>query len=142
VRRRGQRELEDVRRYAVAEFARDLLSLADNLDRAVASARQAGIGTGPLVEGVELTQRQFLQVMEKHGIRPIEAEGQKLDPNLHQAMLQIESAEAEPGTVVQQMQIGYVIHDRLLRPAMVAVAKSPEAPAAEEAPSETPPEDG
>jgi molecular chaperone GrpE len=128
VRRRSQRDLEDVRRYAVADMARDLLTLADNLDLALTSARQAGIGAGPLVDGVELTQRQFLQVIAKHGIRPIEADGQKLDPNLHQAVMQVETADAEPGTVVGVMQVGYLIHDRLLRPAMVSVAKAPSAP--------------
>jgi len=136
VRRRSQRELQDARRYAVADFARELLALADNFDLALASARRAGIGAGPLVDGIELTQRQFLQIMEKYGIRPIAAEGQPLDPNLHQAVMQVEAADATPGTVTQVLQVGYVIHDRLLRPAMVAVAKTPEPPAATEPPAE------
>jgi molecular chaperone GrpE len=129
-RRRAQRELEDVRRYAVTEFARDLLALADNLERAMASAKAGDDEAGDqsaLIEGVELTERQFRQILEAHGIRRIEAEGQKLDPNLHQAMMQIDDAEAEPGTIVEVVQVGYTIHDRLLRPAMVAVAKAPDA---------------
>jgi molecular chaperone GrpE len=129
-RRRSQRELNDTRKYAVAEFARDLLALADNLERAMASAKASDDEAGDqsaLVEGVELTERQFRQILEAHGIRRIEAEGQKLDPNLHQAMMQIDDAEAEPGTIVEVVQVGYTIHDRLLRPAMVAVAKAPDA---------------
>jgi molecular chaperone GrpE len=108
------------------------LALADNLELALASAKAGDEATGDLgalTEGVELTQRQFLQVLEKHGVARIEAEGQKLDPNLHQAMMQIDDADAEPGTVVQVMQVGYTIHDRLLRPAMVGVAKAPDATA-------------
>lgn len=134
-RRRAQRELDDVRKYAVAEFARDLLALADNLERALTSAKASDDEAGDrsaLVEGIELTERQFRQILEAHGIQPIEAEGQKLDPNLHQAMMQIDDAEVEPGTIVQVVQIGYTIHDRLLRPAMVAVAKAPEAAPAPE----------
>jgi molecular chaperone GrpE len=129
-RRRSQRELNDTRKYAVAEFARDLLALADNLERAMASAKASDDEAGDrsaLIEGVELTERQFCQILEAHGIRRIEAEGQKLDPNLHQAMMQIDDAEAEPGTIVEVVQVGYTIHDRLLRPAMVAVAKAPDA---------------
>jgi len=134
VRRRSRRELEDMRKYAIADFARDLLTLADNLDRAIANA---GAEQSSLLEGVQLTQRQFLQVLEKFGIRPVAAEGQKLDPNLHQAMMQVESGAVEGGTIVQVLQVGYTIHDRLLRPAMVAVAKAPEAaPEAAEAKTE------
>ncbi len=134
-RRRAQRELGDTRKYAIAEFARDLLTLGDNLERALASARggeNEAVDQNALIEGVELTERQFHQVLEKYGIQPIEAEGQKLDPNLHQAMMQIPHPEAEPGTVVQVVQIGYTIHDRLLRPAMVGVAKAPDADATAE----------
>ena len=138
-RRRGQREIEDARKFAISEFARDLLGLTDNLTRALESARDDNgdngdaAAQGALLEGVELTQRQFLQALENYGIQPIEAEGQKLDPNLHQAMLQIDDDEVEPGTIVQVIQIGYTIHDRLLRPALVAVAKATET----EVPAET-----
>ena len=135
-RRRGQREIEDARKFAISEFARDLLGLTDNLTRALESARDDNgdaAAQGALLEGVELTQRQFLQALENYGIQPIEAEGQKLDPNLHQAMLQIDNDEVEPGTIVQVIQIGYTIHDRLLRPALVAVAKATET----EEPAET-----
>ncbi|MDP6706651.1 MAG: nucleotide exchange factor GrpE, partial [Alphaproteobacteria bacterium] len=116
----------------VALCARHLLPRADIRGVAPAGARGGDEATGDLgalTEGVELTQRQFLQVLEKHGVARIEAEGQKLDPNLHQAMMQIDDADAEPGTVVQVMQVGYTIHDRLLRPAMVGVAKAPDATA-------------
>jgi molecular chaperone GrpE len=128
-RRRARRELDDAHKYAVAEFARDLLSLADNLERALVSAKAGEEAAGDLsalIEGVELTERQFQQILEKHGVSRIEAEGQKLDPNLHQAMMQIDDEAAVPGTVVQVVQVGYTIHDRLLRPAMVGVAKAPE----------------
>jgi molecular chaperone GrpE len=127
VRRRAEREAEDVRKYAVADFARELLGVADNLQRALAGAtaeaRRSAPELGPVLDGVELTERELMKALEKHGVRPVEALGRKLDPNLHQAVAQIEHPEAQPGEVVQVFQTGYTIADRLLRPAMVAVAK-------------------
>lgn len=127
LRRRTEREKTDLRKFAAAEFARDMLGVADNLQRALAAvpaeAREGNEDLSRLLEGVELTERELLSQFEKHGVKTVEPLGQKLDPNLHQAMVQIEDASVEPGTVVQVMQAGYVIHDRLLRAAMVGVAK-------------------
>ena len=136
VRRRGQKDLADTRKYAITEFARDLLAIGDNLDRALTSARAEEGSANPgdlggLLEGVELTERQFQQILEKFGVKKIDAEGQKLDPHLHQAMMQVEHGEAEPGTIVQVVQTGYTLQDRLLRPAMVGVAKAPASAAAD-----------
>lgn len=127
VRRRAEREAEDLRKYAISDFARDLLGVADNLRRALdsvtAEARAGNAELAAFLSGVELTERELLKTLEKYGVKPVEAMGCKLDPNLHQAVTQIE-AEAEPGTIVQVFQTGYTIFDRLLRPAMVAVAKA------------------
>lgn len=127
LRRRTEREKSDLRKFAAADFARDMLSVADNLQRAIAAvpaeARESNEDVSRLLEGVELTERDLLSQFEKHGVKAVDPLGQKLDPNLHQAMVQIEDASVEPGTVVQVMQAGYVIHDRLLRAAMVGVAK-------------------
>ena len=127
LRRRHERELADARRYAIGDFARALLDIYDNLQRAIAAVpadqRDGNPGLATLLDGVELTERELAKVLERNGVRPIEALGQKLDPNLHQAVLQVEHDEAEPGTVVQLLQPGFTIHDRLLRAAMVGVAK-------------------
>jgi molecular chaperone GrpE len=128
-RRRAQRDVEEARRYAVAGMARDLLGVADNLRRALESvpdsAREGEFGN--LLAGVELTERELLRAFEKAGISRIEPLGQKLDPHFHQAMMQVPDGTAEPGTIVQVVQVGYKIHDRLLRPAMVGVATAPQA---------------
>lgn len=125
-RRRAQREVEDARKYAVANFARDVLTVADNLSRALAAVPEDAVGGDDLkalVDGMSLTERELLAMLERHGIRKIEPKGEKFDHNLHQAMFEVESPDAEPGTVVEVAQAGYVIGDRLLRPAMVGVAK-------------------
>jgi molecular chaperone GrpE len=125
-RRRAQREVEDARKYAVANFARDVLTVADNLSRALAAVPEDAKGheeLSALIEGVSLTERELLAMMERHGIRKIEPKGEKFDHNLHQAMFEAEVAGVEPGTVIEVAQAGYVIGDRLLRPAMVGVAK-------------------
>lgn len=126
VRRRGEKEVADAHAYAATKFARDILSVADNLGRALAalSAEQrADEGIKPLVTGLEATERELLSVFERNGITRIAAIGLPLDPNQHQAMLEIPSDQT-PGTIVQEMQAGYMMKDRLLRPAMVAVAKA------------------
>ena len=127
VRRRAERDGEDARKYAISGFARDLLAVADNMHRTLAAvpedARQEEGPLSTLLEGVELTQRELMAAFERHGIRAIEPMGEKFDHNWHQAVVQLDDAEVEPGTVVQVMQVGYAIADRLLRPAMVAVAK-------------------
>ena len=129
VRRRMEKDATDARNYAATGFARDILSVSDNLSRAVDAIppedRQSDKMKG-LVDGIEATQRELDKVFSQHGITRIAAVGMPLDPNQHQAMIEIPSADAEPGTVVQEMQSGYMIKDRLLRPAMVGVAKKPD----------------
>ncbi len=127
VRRRLEREKADATAYASTGFARDMLSIADNLTRALAAIpdeMKADEKMKPLVTGLEATGRELETVFGRHGIKKIEAMGEKLDPNRHQAMLEIERADVAPGTIVQEMQGGYMIRDRLLRPALVAVAKA------------------
>ena len=128
LRRRTERELKDAKAYAVTAFARDMLSVSDNLRRALEAlpdeARAAAdTGLSALVEGVEMTERGMLSTLERHGVRRIDAEGQKFDPNFHQAMFEIPNADMPNNTVVQVVQAGYAIGDRVLRPAMVGVAK-------------------
>jgi molecular chaperone GrpE len=129
VRRRMEKDVADARAYAATGFARDVLSVADNLARAVESVpadlREDAKFKG-LVQGIEATQRELEKVFAQHGISRIAAIGLPLDPNQHQAMLEMPSADAEPGTVVQEMQPGYMIRDRLLRPALVGVARAPD----------------
>jgi molecular chaperone GrpE len=128
VRRRAEKDAADARAYAATGFARDILSVADNLSRGLAAipgdAREDDRFKG-LVTGLEATGRELDNVLARHGITRIEAMGATLDPNKHQAMMEMPS-DAEPGTVVQEMQAGYMIKDRLLRPALVAVAKKPD----------------
>ena len=129
VRRRLEKELADARAYAATAFARDMLSVADNLGRALAAIpadlREDEKFKG-LVVGLEATGRELENVFGRNGITKLESVGQPLDPNKHQAMMEVPSDEAEPGTILLEMQAGYMIKDRLLRPAMVSVAKKPE----------------
>ncbi|RJG55745.1 nucleotide exchange factor GrpE [Sphingobium terrigena] len=129
VRRRLEKELADTRAYAATNFARDILSVADNLSRALATIpadlREDEKFKG-LVVGLEATGRELEAVFGRNGISRIESVGQPLDPNKHQAMMEVPSADAAPGTILIEMQAGYMIKDRLLRPAMVSVAKAPE----------------
>ena len=129
VRRRLEKDAQDARAYAATNFARDILSVSDNLARALeaipADLRDDEKWKG-LVTGLEATGRELESVFGKHGITRIAARGMPLDPNQHQAMVEIPTDEAEPGTVVQEMQSGYMIKERLLRPALVGVAKKPD----------------
>jgi|SRR5215468_2506879 len=135
LRRRTEREVSDARTYGVTQFARDVVSVADHMERALqalddeirakADARVKG-----LLDGVELTEREFLKVLEKHGVRKLEPQGQKFDPHRHQAMFEVPDESVPSGTVVQVVQSGYVIGDRVLRPALVGVAKGGPKPAA------------
>ena len=129
VRRRLEKDAQDARAYAATNFARDILSVADNLERAMEavpeSIRNDDAAKG-FVAGIEATQREIVSVFERNGISRIEALGQTLDPNKHQAMVEVPSADAEPGTIIHEMQKGYMIKDRLLRPALVGVAKKPD----------------
>jgi molecular chaperone GrpE len=125
-RRRAQREREDVAKYAMAGFAKDLLSAADNLRRALDSLPEAKAKdelTRNLLAGVAATERELLATFERHGIRRIDPRGEPFDHNFHQAIYEAERTEAAPGTIIEVLQPGYLLHDRLLRPAMVGVAK-------------------
>src|SRR5947199_4568718 len=139
LRRGTEREVADARAYGVTNFARDILAVADNMERALKALddeirEKADAGVKALLDGVELTERELINVMEKHGVRKIEPQGQKFDPNLHQAMFEIPDTSVPAGTVVQIMQPGYTIGERVLRPALVGVSKGgpkAQAPAAE-----------
>ena len=128
VRRRAEKDVADARAYAASAFARDVLSVADNLERAL-GAIPAELGDDDkwkgLVTGLDATGRELESVFGRHGITRIQAMGEPLDPNRHQAMMEVPS-DAAPGTVVQEMQAGWMIKDRLLRPALVGVAKKPD----------------
>jgi molecular chaperone GrpE len=136
VRRRSQREKEDAGRYAITNFARDMLVVADNLHRALEAIPGEDLSEDHelygLYQGVQLVERDLQQAFERHGIVRIDALGQKFDPHLHQAMFEIEDPDAEPGTVLQSMAPGYMINGRLLRPAMVGVAKGSRKASADE----------
>lgn len=130
-RRRAQRDREDAAKYGVSNFARDVLAVADNLRRALDSVPEDQTDNEvikTLVAGVELTENELKAAMERHGIREVNPEGEKFDHNLHQAMFEVPNTGQPDGTVVQVMQVGYTIHDRLLRPAMVGVAKGGDKP--------------
>jgi molecular chaperone GrpE len=127
LRRRTEREKTDTARYAISNFARDVLTVGDNLKRTVdhvpADAAAQDPALKSFLEGVELTERELLNVLERHGVTRIEPLGARFDPNCHQAMYEVPNADVPEGTVVDVMQAGYVIGDRCLRPALVAIAK-------------------
>jgi molecular chaperone GrpE len=136
-RRRAQREREDATKYAIAGFARDLIAAADNLRRALASLPEAKVRdalTRNLLAGVAATEQELLSAFERHGVRRIDPEGQHFDHNLHQAIYEAERADAPAGTVVEVLQPGWLLNDRLLRPAMVGVAKASAQPDGRAAP--------
>ena len=127
LRRRTEREKEDIARYAISNFARDVLTVGDNIKRAIDHVPAEAAAQDPalksVLEGVELTERELLNVLERHGVTRIEPLGQRFDPNSQQAMYEVQNADVPEGTVVEVMQSGYAIGDRCLRPALVAVAK-------------------
>ena len=128
MRKRTEREVADARVYGISNFARDILGVADNMHRAMQALddelrAKADEATKALLEGVELTERELINVLEKHGVTKVEPLGQKFDPNRHQAMYEIEDASVPSGSVIQVMQAGYLIGERVLRPALVAVSK-------------------
>jgi molecular chaperone GrpE len=130
LRRRTEREMADARQYAVANFARDMLTVGDNLRRAIdAVPKELRDGRDPalsaLIEGVEVTERSLEQSLTKFGVRRVDTKGQKFDPGLHQAMFEIESGDLMPGTVAEEIQAGYAIGERVLRPALVGIVKRP-----------------
>lgn len=146
LRRRTARDVHDARSYAIANFARDMLSVSDNLRRALdtvpAEARESGeAGLKSLAEGVDLTERAMLAALERHGVKKLNPEGEKFDPNFHQAMFEVPNPDVPANTVVQVVQEGYSIGDRVLRPAMVGVAKGGPKPG-NDAPAEPGPMDG
>jgi molecular chaperone GrpE len=136
LRRRTDREIADSRTYGISSFARDILAIADNMARALQTLRaelkeRADPGVKALLDGVELTERELSKVLEKHGVRKFEPQPrEKFDPNLHQAMYEVQDPAVPAGTVAQVVQAGYMIGDRMLRPALVAVAKAAPKPAA------------
>lgn len=135
LRRRTEKEIADARAYAVSSFARDLLTVADNMRRGLESVppESHAVADGPfkaLIEGVELTERDLLNTFERHGVRRIEPQGARFDPNQHQAMFEVEDASVPAGTVMNVVQSGFMIGERVLRPAMVGVAKGGPKPAA------------
>jgi molecular chaperone GrpE len=141
LRRRTARELQDARAYSAANFARDMLSVSDNLRRALdaipAEAKAAGdAGFTALIDGVEMTERAMLAALERHGVKKLQPEGEKFDPNFHQAMFEVNNPDVPANTVVQVVQPGYSIGERVLRPAMVGVAKGGPKQAANDAPPE------
>ena len=127
LRKRTEREVADARLYGNASFARDVLAVADNMQRALDAIEpelRNDAKVNSLIEGVELTERELLKVLGKHGVKKFSPDGEKFDPNVHQAMFEMEHAELPPGHVAQVIQAGYMLGDRVLRPAMVAVVKA------------------
>jgi molecular chaperone GrpE len=151
LRRRTDREVADARAYGVSNFARDIVAVADNMARAMGALdaelrEKADAGVKALLDGVELTERELLKVLEKHGVKKFEPLHEKFDPNLHQAMYELPDPSRPAGTVAQVIQPGYMIGERVLRPALVAVAKGGPRPAPAEPPAndnagEAPPQD-
>lgn len=128
LRRRTERDAADARTYAIAAFARDILAVADNMDRALQALdaelrAKADAGVKALLDGVELTERELMKVLEKHGVKKFDPLGERFDPNLHQAMYEVPNSSVPAGQVVQVIQAGYMIGERMLRPALVAVSK-------------------
>ena len=128
LRRRSQKDREDALKYSAANFARDMLSVGDNLRRAIEAIPEDddtdGAALVAFIEGVALTEKDLLAALERHGIEKIEPMGQKFDPQFHEAMFEVPAIDAETGTVMHIVEVGYLIHDRLLRPAKVGIAKA------------------
>jgi molecular chaperone GrpE len=136
LRRRTAKEVDDARQYGIAGFARDVLAVADNMHRALATLDEevrasADAKLISLIEGVELTERELMKTLEKNGVRKFTPQGEKFDPNLHQAMYEVPNSDVPAGHVAQVIQSGYMIGERMLRPALVGVSK----PAAKPAPA-------
>lgn len=146
VRRRLEKEKEETAKYAISKFAKDILSVGDNFQRAIAAVPKDAIETDPalktLLEGVVLAERDYRGALERHGIKTIDPAGEPFNPHHHQAVMEQENADVPAGTVLQVFQVGYLIDDRCLRPAMVVVSKGgPKAVKAEERSSDQPPVD-
>jgi molecular chaperone GrpE len=131
LRKRTEREVLDARAYGIAGFARDVLAVADNMHRALeAIGPDLREGADPkvkaLIEGVELTERELMKILERNGVRKFSPQGEKFDPNFHQAMYEVPTSDQPPGHVAQVIQAGYMLGERVLRPALVAVSKAPD----------------
>ena len=139
LRKRTERDKEDTAKYAISKFARDILGVGDNLQRATAAVPPGAADADPalkaLVEGVAMTEREFVNVLERNGVKRLDPEGQPFNPHQHQAMIEMEQADVAPGTIVQVYPPGYVLEDRVLRPAMVVVAKGGEKPGSADRPA-------
>ena len=122
-KKRTSREMQDLAKFATEKLLKDLLNIVDNLERAVASCEHDPDQPDPVLEGVHLTLSEMMKLLERYNVTPVQALGEPFDPAFHQAMMQEEAAEQPPNTVVREMQKGYMLHDRLLRPALVAVSK-------------------
>lgn len=142
LRRRTERDKADTAKYAVSNFARDVLTVADNIQRAIDHVPEEAAEKDPalksFLDGVQVTERELLNVLERHGIARLDPKGERFDPNRHQAMFEVEDASVAEGTIVQVVQAGYVIAERVLRPAMVGVSKGGPKPAKAEQPAEAP----
>lgn len=143
LRKRTEREVADARAYGITKFARDVLNVADNMHRALATlpeeARAAvDASLKAVLEGVELTERELLKTLENNGVKKFTPQGEKFDPNIHQAMYEVPNADVPPGHVAQVIQSGYMIGDRVLRPALVGVSKAAPKPAANSANENSP----
>jgi molecular chaperone GrpE len=153
IRKRSEREREDTAKYAVTRFARDIVNVGDNFQRAIDAVPAGAVEQDPalksFLEGVTMTERELLNALERHGIKRVQPVGEPFNPHLHQAVMELQRADVPAGTVVQVFQAGFTIEDRVLRPAMVAVAKggpktaqageSPAGPAAPPPANENPP---
>ncbi len=135
LRKRTEREKEETAKYAISKFAREVLAIGDNLQRATAAVPPGAADADPalkaLIDGVTLTEREFTNVLERNGVKRIDPVGQPFNPHQHQAMIEIDQPDVAAGTVVQVYQPGYILEDRVLRPAMVVVAKGGEKRAGE-----------
>jgi len=145
IRKRAEREREETAKYAIGKFARDVVAVADNFERAIQAvpvgAAEEDSALKALIDGVSMTEREFLNVLERHGVRRILPKGEPFNPHLHQAMMEMHNADVAAGTILEVFQPGYVIEDRVLRPAMVVVAKGgpkPGRPAEREGPADEP----
>jgi molecular chaperone GrpE len=127
IRKRGERDREETAKYAISKFARDVVTVADNFERAIQAvppgAADEDGALKSLVDGVSMTEREFLNVLERHGVKRLQPKGEVFNPHLHQAMMEMQNPDVAPGTILEVFQPGYVIEDRVLRPAMVVVAK-------------------
>jgi molecular chaperone GrpE len=143
LRKRAEREKEETTKYAITRFARDVVTVADNFERAVQAvppgAAEQDSALKSLVEGVSMTEREFLNVLERYGVKRVSPKGEMFNPHQHQAMMEMQNLDVAPGTILEVFQPGYLLEDRVLRPAMVVVAKGgPKAAKPGEAPDETP----